>query len=160
MEEEKTSALSRLIQVLTKIKPSELRATLLSFSFIFLLMFAYNMLKPVRDSLAPEWSDFELAWLWFINFVFSAIAVSIYGFAISRGKLKNVIPGVYAFFAASFVIFYIGASSLSDGTSLGRLGGPRRFKAGGGVRSPRSRRRSAPASGARSCRARSARRRR
>ena len=107
-------SIKRLIEAATKIKPDELRATLLSFTFIFLLMFAYNMLKPVRDALAPEWSDVELASLWTINFVFSAIAVSVYGFAISRGKLKNVIPGVYAFFATSFVVFYIVASSVSD----------------------------------------------
>lgn len=106
--------LSRWFRALTKIEADEMKATLLSFSFIFLLMLAYNMLKPVRDSLAPEWSDVELASLWTINFVFSAIAVSLYGMAISRFKLRNVIPGVYAFFGASFVLFYVGASSLSD----------------------------------------------
>jgi len=106
--------LSRIIKAATKIEPAEIRATLTSFSFLFLLMLAYNILKPVRDSLAPEWTDVELASLWTINFVFSAIAVSIYGFAVSKAKLKNVIPGVYAFFAVSFVLFYLGARSLSD----------------------------------------------
>ena len=98
----------------TKIEPAEFRATLTSFSFLFLLMLAYNILKPVRDALAPEWTDVELASLWTINFVFSAIAVSIYGFAVSKAKLKIVIPGVYAFFATSFVLFYFGARLLSD----------------------------------------------
>jgi len=106
--------ISRIIRTATKIEPNELRATLLSFGFLFLLMLAYNILKPVRDALAPEWTDVELASLWTINFVFSAIAVSVYGFAISKGKLKNVIPGVYAFFAASFVLFYLGAQTLAD----------------------------------------------
>ena len=104
----------RIIKAATRIEPAEIRATLTSFSFLFLLMLAYNILKPVRDALAPEWTDVELASLWTINFVFSAIAVSIYGFAVSRVKLKNVIPGVYAFFAISFVLFYLGARSLSD----------------------------------------------
>lgn len=103
---------SRLFITATKIRVDEMRATLLSFSFIFLLMFAYNMLKPVRDALAPEWSDVELAWLWTINFAFSAIAVSLYGLAVSRLKLKSVVPGVYAFFAASFVLFYIAAHAI------------------------------------------------
>ena len=105
---------SRWFKALTNIEADEMKSTLLSFVFIFLLMLAYNMLKPVRDALAPEWSDVELARLWTINFVFSALAVSLYGFAISRFKLKNVIPGVYAFFGASFVLFYIGANALSD----------------------------------------------
>ena len=111
---------SRWFKALTNIEADEMKATLLSFAFIFLLMLAYNMLKPVRDALAPEWSDVELASLWTINFVFSAIAVSLYGFAISRFKLKNVIPGVYAFFGASFVLFYVGANALSDAVLINK----------------------------------------
>jgi AAA family ATP:ADP antiporter len=111
---------SRWFRALTNIEADEMKATLLSFVFIFLLMLAYNMLKPVRDALAPEWSDVELARLWTINFVFSTVAVSLYGFAISRFKLKNVIPGVYAFFGASFVLFYVGASALSDSALINK----------------------------------------
>lgn len=111
---------SRLFRLATKIKADEMRATLLSFSFIFLLMFAYNMLKPARDSLAPEWSDVEVAWLWTINFVFSAIAVSLYGLAVSRLKLKSVISGVYAFFSASFVLFYIAAQAIPDSSYINK----------------------------------------
>jgi len=111
---------SRLFKFATKIEEKEIKATFLSFSFIFLLMFAYNMLKPVRDALAPEWTDVELASLWTINFVFSTIAVGIYGFVVSRARLKNVVPGVYAFFAASFVLFYIGANSMPDSAYINK----------------------------------------
>lgn len=114
MAEQHAGPFSRFIRGATRIEPEELKTTMLSFSFVFLLMLAYNMLKPVRDALAPEWSDVELASLWSINFVFSAIAVSFYGWTISRFQLKNVIPGVYAFFAASFVVFYLGASTAPD----------------------------------------------
>ena len=60
MSEQPTSSLARLFRGATRIEPDEARAALLSFSFLFLLMLAYNMLKPVRDALAPEWSDVEL----------------------------------------------------------------------------------------------------
>lgn len=120
MSEQETGSLARIFRGATRIEPDEARAAILSFSFLFLLMLAYNVLKPVRDALAPEWSDVELASLWTINFFFSAIAVSIYGYAVSRGKLKKVIPGVYAFFALSFVLFYIGASSTQDGELINK----------------------------------------
>jgi AAA family ATP:ADP antiporter len=120
MSEQPTSGLARLFRGATRIEPDEARAAILSFSFLFLLMLAYNMLKPVRDALAPEWSDVELASLWTINFVFSAIAVSVYGYAVSRGKLQKVIPGVYGFFAASFVAFYLGASGTQDGVLVNK----------------------------------------
>ena len=120
MAEEKGGAISRFLTSATKIEASEIKATLLSFSFIFLLMVAYNMLKPARDALAPEWSDVEVAWLWTINFILSVIAVSLYGWFVSKAKLKNVVPAVYAFFAASFVVFYLGTGVLSDSTYLNK----------------------------------------
>ncbi len=98
----------------TKIESNEVAATFLSFFFIFSLMLAYNILKPVRDAMAPDWSDAETALLWTYNFFFSIAAVSLYGFAVSRLRLKVLIPGVYAFFAVSFVLFYVGASSAED----------------------------------------------
>jgi len=106
--------LALFVKALTKVESNELKATLFSFLFIFSLMLAYNILKPVRDAMAPDWSDVALAWLWTYNFFFSAAAVSIYGFAVSRLRLKFLVPGVYGFFAASFVLFYMGARSLDD----------------------------------------------
>ena len=88
--------------------------TLLSFFFVFALMLAYNIMKPVRDAMPPDWSDAALAWLWTYNFFFSIVAVSLYGFAVSRVRLRYLIPGVYSFFALSFVLFYFGASSLTN----------------------------------------------
>ena len=99
----------RLVRGATKIEPHELAVTLLSCAFLIALMFAYNILKPVRDAMAPDWSDVDVAVLWTINFVFSAIAVSVYGLAVSRIPLRYVVPGVYGFFAVSFALFYVGA---------------------------------------------------
>jgi AAA family ATP:ADP antiporter len=120
MSNQQPGRLARIFHGATRIEPEEARAAMLSFSFLFLLMLAYNILKPVRDALAPEWSDVELASLWTINFVFSAIAVSIYGYAVSRGKLQKVIPGVYAFFAISFVAFYAAAGGAQDGVLVNK----------------------------------------
>lgn len=111
---DKHGPLERLVKAATKIEPNELRATLLSFCFLFSLMLAYNILKPVRDAMASDWSDTEVATLWTINFFFSVIAVSIYGFAVARVKFRYLIPGVYAFFGASFVAFYFGSALAED----------------------------------------------
>jgi AAA family ATP:ADP antiporter len=92
-----------------QIESNELKATVVSFLFILSLTFAYNILKPVRDAMAPDWSDVSVAWLWTLNFFFSVIAVSLYGLAVSKLKLRHLVPGVYAFFAISFVLFYVGS---------------------------------------------------
>ena len=90
----------------------------MSFAFLFALMFAYNILKPVRDAMAPDWSDVDVAVLWTINCIFSAIAVSAYGLAVSRIPLNYVVPGVYGFFAASFALLYVGVQAFGDVTHI------------------------------------------
>ncbi len=103
-----------------KIEPHEIRATALSFTFVFVLMTAYFILRPVRDALSSDWSDAQLSWLWTSTFFFSAIAVSIYGGVISRVRFNIIVPSVYAFFAATFVGFYILGSTLGDNDLVNR----------------------------------------
>ena len=99
------NTVSKFINLSTRIKPNEIRATLLSFSFVFLLMTAYFILRPVRDAMSSDWTDTELSWLWTSTFFFSFIAVSLYGEIISRIKFNYVVPGVYVFFSISFFAF-------------------------------------------------------
>ena len=95
----------KLINLLTRMRPNEIRATLLSFAFVFLLMTAYFILRPVRDAMSSDWSDTELSWLWTSTFFFSFLAVSLYGEIISRIKFNYVVPGVYVFFSITFFAF-------------------------------------------------------
>ena len=99
------NTVSKFINLSTRIKPNEIGATLLSFSFVFLLMTAYFILRPVRDAMSSDWTDTELSWLWTSTFFFSFLAVSLYGDIISRIKFNYVVPGVYVFFSISFFAF-------------------------------------------------------
>ncbi|MGI9238434.1 MAG: NTP/NDP exchange transporter [Woeseiaceae bacterium] len=114
------NALQRIVKAATKIEPHELTATLLSFLFVFVLMTAYFILRPVRDALSSDWTDEQLSWLWTSTFVFSLIAVSIYGAVISRVRFRIIVPSVYTFFAATFVGFYIAGSTLGDNDLVNR----------------------------------------
>lgn len=109
-----------LIKAATRIEPHELRATLLSFTFVFVLMTAYFILRPVRDALSSDWSDEQLSWLWTSTFFFSLIAVVVYGAVISRVRFRIIVPGVYTFFAATFVGFYVLGSTLGDNDIVNR----------------------------------------
>ena len=97
----------RLAGQLLKIKPGEFPVVIGSFSFVFILMTAYYLLRPVRDAMASDWSDAELSWLWTLTFFISAAGVLLYGVAVSRIGLRRLVPGVYLFFAASFILFYL-----------------------------------------------------
>ena len=106
--------LGRLVKTTTKIEANEFGAAALSFSFVFILMAAYFMLRPVRDAMASDWTDVEVSTLWSMTFVFSLIAVTIYGAVISAVRFRLLVPGVYAFFAASFFAFYAGSTAVAD----------------------------------------------
>ena len=112
--------LTRIVRAATRIEPHELQATVLSFAFVFVLMTAYFILRPVRDSLSSDWTDAELSALWTSTFFISILAVSVYGAVISRIRLRVIVPSVYAFFAATFVAFYIAGRALGDSDLVNR----------------------------------------
>ncbi|MEX2525243.1 MAG: MFS transporter [Gammaproteobacteria bacterium] len=101
------AAVQKVTRTLMRIEPNELRSTLLSFLFIFILMAAYYILRPVRDAMASDWTDAEVAFLWTLNFFISAGVVALYGGAVSRVTFRRLVPGVYTFFAATFIGFFI-----------------------------------------------------
>ncbi len=109
-----TTSFHRLINRLIKVTPQELPTAALSFVFAFTLMASYYVLRPVRDAMSSDWTDAELSWLWTLNFFISAGAVLLYGFVVSRIELKKLVPGIYIFFAASFLLFYLATLWLDD----------------------------------------------
>lgn len=116
MTTQKPNPFERLMKAASKIEPNEIKAVFLSFAFVFVLMAAYYILRPVRDALPSDWSDTELSFLWNINFFVSLGVVALYGFVVSRVRFRLLVPGVYAFFAASFAAYYYGMGSIEDGT--------------------------------------------
>ena len=97
-----------------KIEPGELRATLLSFFFMLTLMASYYLLRPIRDAMSSNWSDAELSTLFSATFLFSILAVMLYGAACSRVRFSRLVPGVYGLFALSFLGFFLAVGAIDD----------------------------------------------
>ncbi len=112
--ENKSGLLASFMRTLSKIEPNELKASFASFGFVFILMASYYILKPVRDAMASDWSDAEVATLWTINFFLTFVVTFLYGLALSLTRLKFVVPGVYAFFALTFIMFALGNGQVED----------------------------------------------
>ncbi|MDH5455557.1 MAG: MFS transporter [Gammaproteobacteria bacterium] len=119
-ETRRENPLQRAIRAATRIESNELQATILSFAFVFVLMTAYFILRPVRDSLSSNWTDEQLSWLWTSTFFVSVLAVSLYGAVISRMRMSVIVPGMYAFFAMTFVGFYVAGRTLGDSDLVNR----------------------------------------
>lgn len=114
MQAAQDGIIARAARALSEIEPNELKATLVATLFVFILMASYYILRPVRDAMASDWTDSEVSFLWNINFFVSAGIVAVYGFAVSRARLRYVIPAMYGFFAITFIAFYFGVSLLAD----------------------------------------------
>src|SRR5688572_22769205 len=92
------------------IEANETRAVTISFSTVFIVMAAYYFLRPVRDSLASDWSDAEISQLWTIQFFLSLGLVMVYGLACWRIRFRFLVPAVYTFYAVTFALFYSGSN--------------------------------------------------
>jgi AAA family ATP:ADP antiporter len=121
MTDEKNGIVARAAKVLSDVESNELKATLASTLFIFILMASYYILRPVRDAMASDWTDSEVSFLWNINFFVSAAIVSAYGYAVSQVRLRNVVPVMYGFFAATFLAFYFSISLVTDRVLVDKL---------------------------------------
>ena len=55
--------MKRFLKSASMVKEQEVRAVIFSFLFVVLLMSAYYILRPVRDSMASDWTDAEVSWL-------------------------------------------------------------------------------------------------
>ncbi len=102
--------LVRAIRSAAMIEANELKAVLISFGFVFLMMAAWYMLRPVRDSLAANWSNTEISVLWNIQFFLSAGAVLLFGVAVSKFLFKYLVQTIYVLFAVTFVGMQIGSA--------------------------------------------------
>jgi len=114
MTDSNTKFLDRLLRTATRIEPNEIKAVGLSFLFVFTLMAAYYILRPIRDAMSSDWTDAELSTLFTATFVFSIIVTTLYGAACSRIRLSRLLPGIYAFFSLSFMAFYGAFRALPD----------------------------------------------
>ena len=114
MTDSNSGSLSKIFKFVSKIEPNEFKATALSFVLVLILMAAYYILRPVRDAMASDWSDAEVSVLWTINFFFSFAVVAIYGAAVSKVSLRNLVPSVYGFFAVTFAAFYISSNTIDN----------------------------------------------
>ena len=108
------SAILRWVRKTITVNDNEVQAASLSFLFVFILMAAYYILRPIRDSMASDWTDAEVSVLWTLNFFISTALVALFGFVVSKVEFRKIVPSVYLAFAISFVLFFVAVRSAPD----------------------------------------------
>ena len=106
------------LKTASKVQKQEVKAVILSFLFVVVLMSAYYILRPVRDAMASDWTDAEVSWLWTLNFFISTAIVALYGVMVSKFRFRLLVQTMYGIFAISFIIFYALGSVFEDRTVI------------------------------------------
>ena len=88
------------------IEPHEIKATLSAFSYFFVLMTSYFILRPLRDTMGTVYGVAHLQELFTGTFLLSLIVAPVFAGLASRIRLASFLPWVYGFIAITLVAFY------------------------------------------------------
>lgn len=102
-----TNAALKPLQRLVNVKPGEERAMLWAFSYFFVLLCSYYILRPMRDEMGIAGGVENLQWLFSGTFVAMLAMVPLFGWLTARYSRAVFLPVVYGFFITNLLLFYI-----------------------------------------------------
>ncbi len=97
----------QLIRTVLRARPGEEQAVGLAFSYFFILMCAYYLLRPLRDAMAISAGLENLPWLYTGTFVVMLTLTPLFGALVSRVRKQWLLPITYLFFASNLLVFYL-----------------------------------------------------
>src|ERR1700757_3615156 len=89
------------------VNPNEIRALWLGFAFHFIILTAYYIVKPIRDSIAASNRLETLPWMFTATLVVMLITNAIFAAIVARMERRKFIPFAYAFFILILVLFFV-----------------------------------------------------
>jgi len=95
-----------VLKRLVDVRPNEVRAVLLGFAFHFIILTAYYIVKPIRDSIAASNRLETLPWMFTATLVVMLIANTIFAAIVARMERRKFIPFAYAFFILVLALFF------------------------------------------------------
>jgi AAA family ATP:ADP antiporter len=95
-----------LLRRIVGIEPHEIKATFTAFSYFFVLMTSYFILRPLRDTMGTVYGIAHLQELFTGTFLLSLIVAPLFAGLASRIRLATFLPWVYGFIAITLIVFY------------------------------------------------------
>lgn len=104
---EEALKLNSLLNKVVDVKPNEVRALWLGFAFHFIILTAYYVVKPIRDSIAAGNRLETLPWMFTATLVVMLIANAVFAAIVARMERRKFIPFAYAFFILVLALFFV-----------------------------------------------------
>jgi AAA family ATP:ADP antiporter len=103
-----------------RIRPDELRSTVLAALLFFLLLCSYYVLRPVRDEMAVRLGTQQLKWLFTATFLAMLAATPVFGWLASVLRRAILVPATLGFFALNLLAFRaaLDAPDLATGAAI------------------------------------------
>jgi len=99
--------MQNILKKIVDVRPNEVRALCLGFAFHFIILTAYYIVKPIRDSIAAGNRLETLPWMFTATLVVMLFANVIYAAIVARTERRKFIPFAYAFFILVLVLFFL-----------------------------------------------------
>jgi len=107
MMERATTRLVRSATRLLSIERDEIAAAAWAFAWFFLVLFAYYVLRPVRDTMAITSGRETIKWLFLATFVTMLPAVPLYALLVARLPRRTLVPVLYHFLSLNLFGFWL-----------------------------------------------------
>jgi AAA family ATP:ADP antiporter len=98
---------ARMARKLLGARAGEERAVIIAFSYFFLLLCSYYLLRPVRDAMASTAGLGRLPELFTYTFLVMLAITPLFGALVSKVRKRLLLPIVYGFFALNMFVFYL-----------------------------------------------------
>lgn len=115
MTTEAQTPYARLLKVVAKVEPHEVKAVTVSLIYFFFLMASFFILRPMRDAMGTVYGVENLQELFTGTFIVSFLVAPAYAFCASRIKLATFLPWVYGFIAVTMVVFFVLFTTTEEG---------------------------------------------
>lgn len=99
--------LTRLLRKAVDVKPDEVRALVLGFTYYFFVLSSYYIIRPIRDDMGVAGGVENLSWMFTGTLIAMLIANALFAALVAKFSRRRFIPIAYRFFIANLLIFYV-----------------------------------------------------
>src|SRR5215831_20566226 len=99
-------SMTKLLNKLVDVKSNELHALWLGFAFHFIILTAYYIVKPIRDSIAASNRLETLPWMFTATLIAMLLANILFAAIVARMSRRKFIPLAYGFFIFNLALFF------------------------------------------------------